>query len=93
MENQHIKSILVIALIFAMLMGHSNASFAGCYAKCFIPCLIGGNAVLCGIKCVPQCIGKKTSAQDITKDTDYFCRLGCASTLCTQLSTEQDPGW
>ncbi|KAK2651376.1 hypothetical protein Ddye_011232 [Dipteronia dyeriana] len=76
-----------------LLVGQS-ASLATCYALCFVPCVIAeGSAAKCALICVRKCLVKPSSI-DLQKDThhSYFCKVGCATSLCTNLSTKEDPG-
>ncbi|OMO66809.1 hypothetical protein COLO4_30353 [Corchorus olitorius] len=51
------------------------------------------SAFSCGVNCLKSCIvptSTLTSLRD--KDTQYFCKLGCATSLCTHFSTKDNPG-
>ncbi|KAK2651372.1 hypothetical protein Ddye_011228 [Dipteronia dyeriana] len=78
---------------FRRLLVGQSASLATCYALCFVPCVIAeGSAAKCALICVRKCLVKPSSI-DLQKDThhSYFCKVGCATSLCTNLSTKEDP--
>ena len=81
------RACIVLFLAFGLLASQCNAEFGDCYRKCYSKCItIPGIVVdFCSVNCVTEC----TSAQ---QQTDYFCKLGCASSLCTKISTKTDPG-
>ncbi|KAK1575629.1 hypothetical protein Q3G72_007078 [Acer saccharum] len=87
-----VESVLMVFVILGLVVGQSAASFQTCYAFCFIPCMISERNLLeCGTKCLKKCIFPSSSSHTL-KHTDYFCKLGCATSLCTHLSTKEDPG-
>ncbi|KAK1575016.1 hypothetical protein Q3G72_001863 [Acer saccharum] len=86
-----VESVLMVFVILGLVVGQSAASFQTCYAFCFIPCMISErNLLKCGTNCLKKCIFP-SSASHTLKHTDYFCKLGCATSLCTHLSTKEDP--
>ncbi|KAG6575552.1 Thionin-like protein 2, partial [Cucurbita argyrosperma subsp. sororia] len=74
--------------------GRSTASFRKCYAKCFIACAITPGITLgtCGATCLAKCLFIASAPMDFNHmDTHYFCKLGCATSMCTKFSTKNDP--
>ncbi|KAK6264031.1 hypothetical protein QQP08_018766 [Theobroma cacao] len=93
MEGRGVGSVMMVCLVLGLLVGQSTASFQKCYAGCFILCVaIPPNPVFsCAIKCLNECI-IPSSTLESGKDTQYFCKLGCATSLCTDLSSKENPG-
>lgn len=93
MEKSRVdSSLLIVCLVLGLLVGQSTASFKDCYKICFISCVIGGkNLVKCAAKCLKDCVLPASSVLN-SNDAQGFCKLGCASSLCTNLSTKEDPG-
>ncbi|XP_059290802.1 thionin-like protein 2 [Lycium ferocissimum] len=84
----------------------SITSFRDCYSKCFVFCLIepSQNLCTCTSRCLKECIfntdpGNSTSIasskNDISRQPDSknlnFCKLGCAFSTCSALSTKHQP--
>ncbi|PSS01535.1 Thionin-like protein [Actinidia chinensis var. chinensis] len=91
MDGGKVRALVVVVLVMGMLVGQSSAGFKGCYAKCFMFCMIKPphSALHCGGKCLKHCIIPSSTAQPTGHD---FCKLGCASTSCTNISTQAEPG-
>ncbi|OAY52919.1 hypothetical protein MANES_04G122200v8 [Manihot esculenta] len=95
MEERRARSLMVIFVVLGMAVGQSTASLQTCYAGCFLKCMIipGHSPISCGIKCLKDCIIPSSLTTSTAKEqTHYFCNFGCASSLCTNFSTKQDPG-
>ncbi|KAK4374756.1 hypothetical protein RND71_005433 [Anisodus tanguticus] len=84
----------------------SITSFRDCYSKCFVFCLIepSQNLCTCTSRCLKECIfnsdpGNSTSIasskNDVSRQADgknlNFCKLGCAFSTCSALSTKHQP--
>ncbi|XP_022724807.1 thionin-like protein 2 [Durio zibethinus] len=93
MGERGIGSVLMVCLVLGVLIGQSTASFPSCYKDCFVLCVAtpGNSPLICALKCVKNCI-LHTSPFGNLQDTQYFCKLGCSTTMCTSLSSKQDPG-
>ncbi|KAA8541830.1 hypothetical protein F0562_022982 [Nyssa sinensis] len=93
MQGEKLRALVGVVMLLGMLLGQSTASFKDCYVECFIFCMIkpSNSAFSCSIQCLKDCIIPK-SPQDIhaTHIHDY-CKLGCASSLCSNISTKQSP--
>ncbi|TXG69123.1 hypothetical protein EZV62_004058 [Acer yangbiense] len=90
MEKRGVESLFMVFVILGLLVGQSAADFKDCYGSCFLTCMIfERDPVKCGSKCLKACLGTYSSQN--LKHTDYFCKLGCANSLCTNLSTKLDP--
>ncbi|KAK6267996.1 hypothetical protein QUC31_012156 [Theobroma cacao] len=94
MEKRGVSAVLMVCLVLGTLVGQSTAQGTIlCYAACFIPCMADPTTTTfyCAAKCLKDCILPKSTVGGI-KDTQYFCKLGCATALCTNISTKEDPG-
>lgn len=92
MEKKYI-SLLLLCFLMGVLVKESTASFKSCYEGCFILCIITPNqsAISCPFKCLIDCIKPSFPIDFTHRDNDYFCKLGCASSLCTNFSTKEFP--
>ncbi|XP_010249827.1 PREDICTED: thionin-like protein 2 [Nelumbo nucifera] len=91
MEGKCVKGALVMIMVVGLVAGQTTAdSFKDCYVKCFLLCLITPNttALSCSWQCLKECI----TPPFLSDDAHYYCSLGCASSLCTNLSTKKKPG-
>lgn len=90
------RAILMVVLGVGMLSVKSSASFNDCYTKCFIFCMIEPSQTLCSCTthCLKDCIFPQTP-DDIREDSDSdnlgFCKLGCAFSKCSTLSSKRTP--
>ncbi|KAL5758056.1 hypothetical protein ACOSP7_020667 [Xanthoceras sorbifolium] len=74
-------------MVLVLLVGHSTASFGSCYMDCYLDCLYeipGRSPAFCMRKCVDQC----PASLGILKNTQYFCNIGCASSVCAKLTSK-----
>ncbi|OAY52921.1 thionin-like protein 2 [Manihot esculenta] len=96
MEERRARSLMVVFMVLGMAVGQSNASsFGDCYKGCFLLCVLttSNSLVSCGAECLKDCIIPSSITSLTGKEqTHYFCKFGCASSLCTNFSTKQDPG-
>ncbi|KAK3028314.1 LOW QUALITY PROTEIN: hypothetical protein RJ639_037776 [Escallonia herrerae] len=72
----------------------STATFKDCCAKCFIFCMIEPDHTLCSCttSCLKECIFPTATPKTSTHEENLgFCKLGCASSLCSKVSTNQNP--
>lgn len=86
-----------LAIIAFLVLRQSNSTSAVenplCYAQC-LTCLYGGPWVsaICSGFCAANCMAGSTSLRSVPKDNHYFCKLGCASSLCASFITRENPG-
>ncbi|XP_052176049.1 thionin-like protein 2 [Diospyros lotus] len=77
-------------------------SFRDCYIPCFILCIVipPHSAFGCSLDCLRSCIipqahhaAAAAAAAAATRPETrlHFCKLGCASSLCANISTRQNP--
>lgn len=103
MEVKKIRGINVVFLVMVMGLGmlveQSSATFKDCYAKCFVLCMIEPSQTLCSCttQCFKECIFSNTSTGTGTDEfheqtSSYdFCKLGCAFTMCSDISKKGKP--
>ncbi|KAM7480427.1 hypothetical protein LguiA_028640 [Lonicera macranthoides] len=93
--------VLMLVLVLGMHVGESSVdSFKDCYVKCFVFCMIEPSQTLCSCSttCLKSCIFPADSHpfqlhhNDVGADNfNDFCKLGCASSLCSNISTKHNP--
>ena len=68
---------------------YSTASLKKCYRNCFSLCIVtpDSSAILCPMKCFRHCTVSSFPIDFTHRDNVYFCKLGCAMSLCTNIST------
>ncbi|WCJ40705.1 hypothetical protein M5689_021614 [Euphorbia peplus] len=94
------KAAMVLMVLSVAFIGQSSCStFGDCYKGCFIICVITPGTTLfsCGTKCLKDCICPSTNNSSLNslnnpQQTHFFCKYGCALSLCTTLSSKNDPG-
>ncbi|GMY21353.1 To encode a PR protein, Belongs to the plant thionin family with the following members:, putative [Fagus crenata] len=91
MEARNVNSLLVVCLVLGMVVGQSTAAFQDCFVGCVGICVSrpSHDIIICGLTCLKQCI-KPSSVINIETDTHYHCKLGCATSLCANISTKEN---
>ncbi|KAF8364852.1 hypothetical protein HHK36_033167 [Tetracentron sinense] len=85
MEGRSLRAIVLMVVVLGMLEGHcTSAFFFKCYGKCFSDCMRITHSPVCAVTCLKQCL---TSSS--TSNTNNFCKLGCALSSCSTISTAQ----
>ncbi|KAH7547317.1 thionin-like protein 2 [Ziziphus jujuba] len=92
---EDMKRMMIVFLVMGLLVmaPTTNADFLSCFGGCFAVCVItpGKEAASCAFKCLKDCILPSSSLQLSKSNSKHFCKLGCASTLCTKYSTKRNP--
>lgn len=106
-QGGKVRSLVVAMVVAAALLVPGQAgdtgSFKDCYIKCYVFCIIEPSQTLCS--CTTQCFKNCILPGDSTSVTvqrrvdrvsnanqNYaFCKLGCASSLCSNISTSKNP--
>lgn len=98
MEVKKIRALVVLLVMaMGMLAEQSSASFKDCYAKCFVLCMIEPSQTLCSCttQCFKECIfsNTNTTTDEFHEETSNydFCKLGCAFTMCSDISKKGTP--
>lgn len=95
MENR-VMCLVMGYLVLGFLVAQSSAvDNPGCYGNCVDKCkkskgLFGLAA--CGVICIAECAFDSPSLHSVPKNNNYFCKHGCASSLCTSLLDQENPG-
>lgn len=72
--------------------------FTNCYSRCFFFCMIEPqNLCSCTSICLKKCLDvPPTTTMDIGRDERKqnlgYCKLGCATSLCSNISKLHNPG-
>ncbi|KAK1578336.1 hypothetical protein Q3G72_029453 [Acer saccharum] len=84
--------VLGVIGVFARECRADNADFKQCYGICFVNCVLttGNTTFGCAAECLKDCILTPPPKQTLM-NTHNFCKLGCATSLCTHFSTKHDP--
>ncbi|KAK2651358.1 hypothetical protein Ddye_011214 [Dipteronia dyeriana] len=92
--------VLGVIGVFARECRADNAAFKQCYGICFVSCVLttSNTTFGCAAQCLKDCIlttpsmhESSTPSMHTLMNTDNFCKLGCATSLCTHISTKHDP--
>lgn len=99
MENKRMAMLVVMMLVMGNILIETEAiAFNVCYTGCVVVCGTSANGLkkmLCPFKCLKDCIHPKLSSElnlKETDQTDYFCKLGCATDRCVSSSSIEDKG-
>ncbi|CAH8349621.1 unnamed protein product [Eruca vesicaria subsp. sativa] len=89
MENKIIAMLVVI--IGSLLVETEGMGFQECFPGCTSTCGANGLSTLtCPFTCLAICIQPSELNLQKIHQTDYFCRLGCATNRCVPSSTIED---
>ncbi|XP_022146010.1 thionin-like protein 2 [Momordica charantia] len=107
MENRRgkwgLSTVMVwLVVVSSVMTTAESTSFQECYATCFVICAItpGASFSECPLKCLQACIipsfpiddaAATATAADRRTHNHFFCKLGCAATLCTNFTTNHNP--
>lgn len=82
---------MVFLFMLGFFIGQSQANFKDCYKSCFILCVARPphNPFKCATRCLKSCFLTTLDAQ--SNPQHYFCNLGCATSLCSNISTIENP--
>ncbi|KAB2612123.1 hypothetical protein D8674_039700 [Pyrus ussuriensis x Pyrus communis] len=94
MEGKRVRNAVLVCLVLGLLMGHCTAGlfFKLCYGACFTICMVKKphNPLTCGFNCLKKCAAPAQTL-DFQTNPHHFCKLGCATSLCTHISTKDNP--
>ncbi|CAH2071181.1 unnamed protein product [Thlaspi arvense] len=101
-----IVAMMMIMVALGNLVSQVEAQdspFRSCYPSCIVSCAIQKkfpSAFMCPLTCIMTCLAPPTPipsppSQIILANenyqTDYFCKLGCATHHCVSVSSLQNP--
>ncbi|KAI9160809.1 hypothetical protein LWI28_011725 [Acer negundo] len=94
-RRRSVECLLMVCLVLGVIVEDCRAdatSFKQCYGICFITCVLtSANTTFgCAAECLKDCILTPPPIHTLM-DTHNFCKLGCATSLCTHFSTKHDP--
>lgn len=94
MEGKRVRNAVLVCLVLGLLMGQCTAGlfFKLCYGACFTICMVKKphNPLTCGFNCLKKCAAPAQTL-DFQTNPHHFCKLGCATSLCTHISTKDNP--
>ncbi|KAL9659880.1 hypothetical protein QQ045_024690 [Rhodiola kirilowii] len=102
-NNTSSATFLIGLVVLGALCGQAESQFSeaasafmNCYASCFFLCYItpGHTTSYCSLDCLKDCIIPKFTPDAVSHsktDTHQFCKLGCASVMCSNISTKKNP--
>ncbi|CDY57077.1 BnaCnng31570D [Brassica napus] len=81
---------MLVVIMGSLLVDTEAMGFQECCQGCISGCRANGLSVTCPFTCLAICI--KPSEPDLQEidQTDYFCRLGCATNRCVPSSSIED---
>ncbi|CAA0196178.1 Thionin-like protein 2 [Arabidopsis thaliana] len=102
MESKRVT--MLVAVMIVMVIGNLLAQtaaqkipFKECYPACLVECKAGSKFpkyLKCPFTCTKECLQQPSppsvSSNNID-ESDYFCKLGCATYHCVSLSSIQNP--
>ncbi|XP_024009045.1 thionin-like protein 1 [Eutrema salsugineum] len=98
MESKRMAMLAMMMLVMGNLLIESEAisfgPFQECYTGCVGVCVTSAESakkLLCPFTCIKDCLHPKVSSEvnlNEIDDTDYFCKLGCATDRCMSPSIE-----
>ncbi|CAL9010235.1 unnamed protein product [Prunus brigantina] len=93
MEAKQVRCAVLVCLVLGLVMGQSTPQlFQLCYGACFGICIVKEhNPLKCGIRCVKKCILTPEPSDGHQTNSLQFCKFGCATSLCTNISTKDNP--
>ncbi|KAL8230362.1 hypothetical protein R6Q57_000140 [Mikania cordata] len=106
-EKKKKKMMMMVGMIMMLTMGMvvgqggsgtsatNPVPFLNCYTRCMFFCMIEPqNACTCTSTCLKKCLDTPTTmAKDVDEHTQNlgYCKLGCATSLCSNISNPHDP--
>ncbi|KAJ7969647.1 thionin-like protein 2 [Quillaja saponaria] len=93
MEGKTTRSIMIFTLFLVVLAGQFAAGdFLPCYPGCLVQCALTGTPwFVCPVTCAASCLINQATILGTSHTNAHFCKIGCAVTKCSKLSTEGDP--
>ena len=94
---------MAMLVVMMLVMGNilfeaEGMAFTDCYKGCFVMCAASSNGfkkLFCPFSCIKACKQPTPSSEANLNEidqTDYFCKLGCATDRCASSSSIHDKG-
>ncbi|KAI3891564.1 hypothetical protein MKX03_033111 [Papaver bracteatum] len=99
-KSSDMVAMLMILLLLGICIGQTSASHYTDFQKCWNECMSVCSAMypgviagaICPVRCAKRCLDDINSSDDHSGvRLSYYCKLGCASQNCVNISTPQDP--
>ncbi|KAF3495135.1 hypothetical protein DY000_02057803 [Brassica cretica] len=99
MDSKRMAMLVVMMLVMGNILFEAEGmAFTDCYKGCFVMCAAsssGFKKLLCPFSCIKACKQPTPSSEANLNEidqTDYFCKLGCATDRCASSSSIHDKG-
>ncbi|KAG2297787.1 hypothetical protein Bca4012_008957 [Brassica carinata] len=97
MESKRMAMLVVMMLVMGNILTEAEGvAFADCYKGCVVLCSVSSNGLkklTCPFSCIKDCMQPTPSSEANLNEidqTDYFCKLGCATDRCASSSSIHD---
>ncbi|GJV14018.1 thionin-like protein 2 [Tanacetum coccineum] len=105
-NNMMMVMIIMMMMVMRIVVGQgandtsvpTPVPFIDCYGRCFFFCIIvPTNACTCTSTCLKKCLDTPSMTTTMALDDHHaqknlgFCKLGCAHSLCGDISTRHNP--
>ena len=99
MDSKRMAMLVVMMLVMGNILFEAEGmAFTDCYKGCFVMCAAsssGFKKLFCPFSCIKACKQPTPSSEATLNEidqTDYFCKLGCATDRCASSSSIHDKG-
>ncbi|KAK9141879.1 hypothetical protein Syun_011279 [Stephania yunnanensis] len=87
---------IMLGVILLSCSSCVKCDFSNCYESCLVSCYLRSiNPLSCVPSCLAHCIVPPTSSASPANDDrdrlNHYCELGCAYSLCSTISTINNP--
>ncbi|KAJ4881701.1 Thionin-like protein 2 [Raphanus sativus] len=91
MENKIM--VILVVMMGSLLVETEAINFQECYKGCILLCgatADGFKKLACPFTCLKECTNPSKPDLQKIDQTDYFCKLGCATSRCVSSSSVED---
>ncbi|CAN6902137.1 unnamed protein product [Brassica oleracea] len=99
MDSKRMAMLVVMMLVMGNILFEAEGmAFTDCYKGCFVMCAAsssGFKKLFCPFSCIKACKQPTPSSEANLNEidqTNYFCKLGCATDRCASSSSIHDKG-
>ncbi|OUZ99710.1 hypothetical protein BVC80_9063g81 [Macleaya cordata] len=91
-SKRSVKPIAMMLIITVLVLGmFVKQTTATDFSLCYVECMRGCSRSIEFHDCPDECTRECQDAAATANDLHYYCRVGCASSSCTHISTPHDP--
>lgn len=87
--------VILVVMMGSLLVKTEAINFQECYKDCTLLCgatADGFKKLTCPFTCLKECVHPSEPDLQEIDQTDYFCKLGCATSRCVSSSSIEDMG-